>query len=110
MPTLETTNDEQRTGSFSQSLAVPSVMKEMTTFRIRWRARGKKEEVYEVSAASEDHARRAFEAYRLGTVSIISIERVEPDAAVPPLLSNSPDAPFSPLIAWRKLDTDEDAK
>ncbi len=85
-------------------------MKEMSIFRIRWRGLSGKEEVYEFRAASEEDARIAFEAYRLGTISIISIERGEPDAEAPPVPNRSPDLPFSPLIARRRTDKDEDAK
>lgn len=80
----------------------------MTTFRVRWSA-GNKQEVSELPAASAADARRAFDGYRLSGVRIISIEPVQPDASAPPVPSRSPDLPFSPLVAHRKLGEDEDA-
>ena len=81
----------------------------MTTFRIRWRAGGK-EKVTEFPAASEVDARRAFNAYKLPGVGIISIEPVDPDAAARLIVNHPSNSPSGPLIARRKLDTEEDAK
>jgi hypothetical protein len=84
-------------------------MKAMTKFRIHWTAAGKKE-TFELLAASESDARRAFNAYKLSGVRISSIEPVDPDTARERVPNHSPDSPFRPLIARRRLDMDEDAR
>jgi hypothetical protein len=84
-------------------------MREMTRFRIHWTAGGKKE-IAEFSAASESDARRAFDSYKLAGVRIVRIEPIQPNAAAEQVPSCSPDSPFDPLIARRRLDIDEDAK
>ncbi|MGP8055686.1 MAG: hypothetical protein ACLQAH_17905 [Limisphaerales bacterium] len=84
-------------------------MREMTRFRIRWTTGGK-EQIAEYPAASASDARRAFEAYKLSGVRIISVEPIEPDAASEAVPSHSPDSPFDPLIARRRLDIDEDVR
>jgi len=84
-------------------------MKEMTTFRIHWTAGGKKD-TSEFPAASESDARRAFGAYKLPGVRISKIEPIEPDAAAERVPGHSPDSPFDPLIARRRLDIDEDVR
>lgn len=84
-------------------------MKPMIKFRIRWTARGK-EQIYELSAASAADARYAFNAYRLPGVQIASIEPIEPDASAPPISNGSPDLPFSPLVARRKLGENENVR
>ena len=82
-------------------------MKEMTRFRIHWTAGGKKETT-EFRAASESDARDAFNGCKVPGVCIVSIESIEPDASAPLVHSHSPDLPFDPLIARRRLDIDED--
>jgi len=84
-------------------------MKPMTIFQIRWLA-GDKQQVSRFPAASSADARRVFESYKLPGVRIVSIEPVEPDAAAPAIPSHSPDSPFDPLVARRRLDIDEDFK
>ena len=84
-------------------------MREMRTFRLRWEVRGK-QHVTEMRAATAGDARQAFNTYRLPGVLLPSVEPVEPDAAVPPISTQPPDVPFSPLIARRKRSKDEDAR
>jgi hypothetical protein len=83
--------------------------RQMTRFRIHLTASGQKE-ITEFPAASESGARRAFDAYKLPGVRITSIEPIEPDAASERVPSTSPDSPFDPLIARRRLDIDEDVR
>ena len=89
------------------TLAIVRAMKPMTTFQIRWTASGK-QQVSRFPAASASDARRAFDSCKLPGVRIVSIEPVEPDAAAPAVPNHSPDSPFDPLIARRRLDIDED--
>ena len=84
-------------------------MKEMMTFRLRWTAQGK-EQVTELRAGSAGDARQAFNAHRLPGVLLISVEPVDPDAASLPVPSRSPDSPFDPLVARRRMDKDEDVR
>jgi hypothetical protein len=84
-------------------------MNDMTKYRIRWTACGK-EDIAEYPAASASIARRAFEAYMLPGVRIISVEPVEPDAAGERVPCHSPDSPLDPLIVRRRLDIDEDVR
>jgi len=84
-------------------------MKEMTRFRIHWTA-ADKTETTEFPAASESDARRAFDACKLPGVRICKIEPIEPDAAAERVPGHSPDSPFDPLIARRRLDIDEDVR
>jgi len=81
----------------------------MTRFRIHWTASGKKETT-DFPAASESDARRAFDSYKLPGVRIVSVERVELGAAAGRVPSHSPNSPFDPLIARRRLDIDEDVR
>jgi hypothetical protein len=91
------------------SLGIVRAMKPMTTFQICWVAGGK-QQVSRFPAASASDARRAFDSYKLPGVRIVSIEPVEPDAAAERVPSHSPDSPFDPLIARRRLDIDEDVR
>ena len=81
----------------------------MTTYRIRWTAQGKEFD-FDLRAANEKDARRAFEAYMLPGVGIVSIKPIEPGAAAPPIPSGPPDSPFSPLQAHRKLDDTDNGR
>src|SRR5712671_1595408 len=77
----------------------------MKTFRLRWEVRGK-QHLTEMCAATAGDARQAFNAYRLPGVLLTSVEPVEPDAAIPPVSTQPPELPLSPLSARRKTITD----
>ena len=77
----------------------------MKTFRLRWEVRGK-QHLTEMRAATAGDARQAFNAYRLPGVLLTSVEPVEPDAAIPPVSTQPPGLPLSPLTARRKTITD----
>jgi hypothetical protein len=79
----------------------------MIQFRIRWTACGK-EQVSEFPAASASDARRAFDAYKLPGVRIVSVESIEPDAGAPALPDRPPDSPRGPLTAHREIEREDD--
>jgi hypothetical protein len=86
-------------------------MPEMFNFRVHWMYKGK---VYfdEFCAASESQAAQYFNENKRSAVSLVRVVYIGPDdggGGVQEIV-HSPDSPFSPLMARRRLDKDEDAR
>jgi len=86
-------------------------MQEMFKFRVHWMYKGR---VYfdEFCAASESHAAQYFNDNKRSDISLVRVVYIGPDdggIGVRELVP-SPDSPFSPLMARRRLDKDEDAR
>ena len=64
----------------------------------------------ELTAASQDEAAGYFIDHMRDDVSLIRVELVGPDEPGPREYAHSPVSPFSPLMARRRLDKDEDAR
>jgi hypothetical protein len=83
----------------------------MYKFRAHWMYKGK---VYfdEFCAASESQAARYFNDHKRSEVSLVRVVYIGPDDGGIGVqeFAHSPDSPFGPLMARRKLDKDEDAR
>ena len=64
----------------------------------------------ELCAASEVAAVDYFNDNKRDDVSLVRVEYIGPDEGGIREFAHSPDSPFSPLIARRRLDIDEDAR
>ena len=64
----------------------------------------------ELSAGSKDEASDYFVDHKRDDIELIRVEVVGPDDSGVREHAHSPDAPFSPLKARRRLDKDEDAR
>ena len=78
-------------------------------FGMHWKHDGK---VYydELPAESKVEAVDFFNDYKRDDVSLVRVELVGPNEGGVREFSHSPNSPFSPLIARRRLDIDEDAR
>jgi hypothetical protein len=84
-------------------------MIERFIFGVHWKHDGK---MYydELPADSEEEASEYFIDHKRDDVSLIRVELVGPNEGGVREFAVSPDSPFSPLIARRRLDIDEDAR
>ena len=64
----------------------------------------------ELSASSKDEAAEYFIDRKRDDVDLVRVELVGPDDNGVRENANSPISPFSPLMARRRLDKDEDAR
>jgi hypothetical protein len=64
----------------------------------------------ELPAASMDEAADYFIDHKRDDVDLIRVEKVGPDEPGTREYAHSPDSPFSPLRARRRMDKDEDAR
>ena len=78
-------------------------------FGMHWRHGGK---MYydELTAASQEEAAGYFIDHMRDDVSLVRVELVGPDEPGTREYAHSPVSPFSPLMARRRLDKDEDAR
>lgn len=82
---------------------------EMFKFHVHWKLNGKLY-VDELSAASKIDCVDYFYDNKRPDVSLVRVELVGPDEGGARELAHSPNSPFSPLMARRRLDIDEDAR
>ena len=64
----------------------------------------------ELSAGSKDEAADYFNDHKRTDVTLVRVEVAGPDDGGVREFARSPDSPFSPLKARRRLDRDEDAR
>ena len=64
----------------------------------------------ELSAGSKEEAAEYFVDHKRDDVDLIRVELVGPDDAGVREYARSPVSPFSPLMARRRLDKDEDVR
>lgn len=78
-------------------------------FGAHWKHQGK---LYydEFPADSKDDAAEYFNDHKRDDVTLVRVERVRPDDNAVRELACSPISPFSPLMARRRMDKDEDAR
>jgi hypothetical protein len=78
-------------------------------FGMHWKHDGK---MYydELPAESKDEAAEYFIDHMRDDVSLVRVELVGPNEGGVREFAHSPDSPFSPLKARRRLDKDEDAR
>lgn len=78
-------------------------------FGMHWKHEGK---MYydELSAASKDEAANYFVGHKRDDVALVRVELVRPDENGLRETARSPLIPFSPLMARRRLDRDQDAR
>lgn len=76
---------------------------------MHWRHGGK---MYydELPAGSKGEAADYFNDHKRSDVTLVRVEVVGPDDSGVRDFARSPDSPFSPLKARRRLDKDEDAR
>jgi hypothetical protein len=84
-------------------------MPEMFKYRVHWKHRGT---VYldEYAAASRVEAVDYFNDHRRPDVSLVAVELVGPDEGGVREFAHAPDSPFSPLMARRRAEKDENAR
>jgi len=78
-------------------------------FGMHWR-HGSKMYYDELPAGSKDEAAGYFNNHKRSDVTLVRVEMVGPDDSGVREFDLSPDSPFSPLMARRRLDKDEDAR
>ena len=78
-------------------------------FGVHWSHEGK---MYydELPADSKEAAAGYFIGHKRDDVSLIRVEMVGPNEGGVREFADSPDSPFTPLMARRRLDVDEDVK
>lgn len=78
-------------------------------FGMHWKHDGK---MYydELPGESKEAAAEYFIDHMRDDVSLVRVEFVGPNEGGVRELTRSPDSPFSPLVARRRLDKDEDAR
>ena len=64
----------------------------------------------ELSAATKEEAAEYFNEHKRSDVTLVRVELIGPDDGGVREYANSPDSPFSPLQARRRLDNDQDAR
>jgi hypothetical protein len=84
-------------------------MQEMFKFHVHWRHQDKMY-VDEYAAASTVDAADYFNDHRRPDVFLVRVEMVGPDEGGAREFAHSPDLPFSPLMARRRWEVDEDAR
>ena len=78
-------------------------------FGVHWSHEGKMH-YDELPADSKEAAAGYFIGHKRDDVSLIRVEMVGPNEGGVREFADSPDSPFSPLMARRRLDVDEDVK
>lgn len=78
-------------------------------YGLHWKHDGK---MYydEIPAESKEEAAEFFIDHMRDDVMLVRVEFVRPNNGGVRELSHSPDSPFPPLIARRRMDKDEDAR
>jgi hypothetical protein len=78
-------------------------------FGVDWRHAG---EMYydEFPADSKADAKEYFNDHKRDDITLVRVEKIRPDDSGVRELACSPLSPFSPLMARRRLDRDEDAR
>ncbi|HLH55415.1 MAG TPA: hypothetical protein VKY92_17570 [Verrucomicrobiae bacterium] len=78
-------------------------------FGMHWKHGGK---MYydEISASSKEEAAEYFIDHKRHDVALVRVELLGPDDCGEREYANSPVSPFSPLMARRRMDKDEDAR
>lgn len=84
-------------------------MKDMFKFHMHWKHKDKLY-VDELSAASKIEAVDYFNDNKRSDVALVRVELVGPDEGGVREFAHSPDSPFSPLMARRRTDKNEDAR
>jgi hypothetical protein len=84
-------------------------MQDLFLFHVHWKHKDKMY-VDELSAASKFEAEEYFNDNKRSDVSLVRVELVGPDQGGLREFTHSPDSPFGPLMARRRLDMDEDAR
>lgn len=64
----------------------------------------------ELPAGSKDEAADYFNDHKRSDVTLVCVDVVGPDESGVREIARSPDSPFNPLKARRRLDKDEDAR
>lgn len=64
----------------------------------------------ELPAGSKNEAADYFNDHKRSDVTLVRVEVIGPDESGVREIARSPDSPFSPLKARRRLDKDEDAR
>jgi hypothetical protein len=84
-------------------------MQELFMYRVHWKHQDK---IYldEFAAASKVEAVDYFNDHKRPDVSLERVELVGPDQGGSREFAHSPNSPFSPLIARRRLDKEEDVR
>lgn len=84
-------------------------MQDLFTYRVHWKHRGT---VYqdEYAAASRVEAVDYFNDHKRPDVTLVAVELVGPDEGGVREFAHSPDSPFGPLIARRRMDKDDNAR
>ena len=84
-------------------------MQELFMYRVHWKHQDK---MYldEFAAASKVEAVDYFNDHKRPDVSLVRVELVGPDQGGSREFAHSPNSPFSPLIARRRLDKEEDVR
>ena len=90
-------------------LRIVTLMLERFIFGMHWRHEGK---MYydELPADSREGAAEYFIDHKRDDVSLVRVELVGPNEGGVREYVHSPVSPFSPLMARRRLDEDEDAR
>ncbi|MDR3459889.1 MAG: hypothetical protein P4N60_20870 [Verrucomicrobiae bacterium] len=84
-------------------------MQALFKYHVHWRHQDKLY-VDEYSAASAVAAVDYFNDHKRSDVFLVRVELVGPDEGGLREFARSPDSPFGPLMARRRLDQDEDAR
>jgi hypothetical protein len=84
-------------------------MPELFRFYVHWKHQNKMY-VDEICAAPQIEAEKYFNDNKRDDVTLVRVEFIGPDDGGVREFSGSPYTPFSPLIARRRLDIDEDAR
>ena len=84
-------------------------MAQMFMYHLHWKHEGKLY-VDEMSAASTIEVVDYFNDNKRNDVSLVRVELIGPDSGGVREFAHSPDSPFSPLMARRRLNRDEDAR
>ena len=85
-------------------------MEQMLIFRVHWRHKTNRIYFDELSAASKIEAVDYFNDNKRPDVSLVRVELIGPYSGGVREFAHSPDSPFDPLRARRRLDKDEDAR
>jgi len=84
-------------------------MPDLFKYHVHWRHN---DALYvdELSAASKVECVDYFNDHKRSDVTLVRVELVGPDEGGVREFAHSPNSPFSPLMARRRLDMDEDAR
>ena len=100
---------KQGRGTSRESFFGPIAMQEMFKFHVHWRHNSQMY-VDELPAASMVEVVDYFNDHKRPDVSLVRVELVGPDEGGLREPARSPNLPFGPLIARRRLDIDENAR